>query len=139
MARALLLQVADEIEADENYTGISWWVPQASCGCAMIRTLKAAGAEFTFDTEAKPHYSEDGVLRGGEWIEEIQIEGRPYYVFQAPHLVAHLTEVDDRVWDKFQQFSLSADRFQTAEKLRVIAETGQFEKLEEDGEDDGEE
>jgi hypothetical protein len=113
--KELLLKVADEIEADENYSGKNWWNNELHTGCAMSRITFAGGAEFVEqedpdDTRFKlAHFSPSGLIRTDwamHWVEEAS---------------AFVTGINDDFWADFRGFSLNADRFDTAKILRLIA------------------
>jgi hypothetical protein len=109
----VLLEVAEEIEQDEYYSGASWWFPERQCGCAMVRVLckttefEARDNTFGFRVEG---------FAGGQFVIGGDVE----------RAVAYVTGVPDKIWDSFRGFTLYADRFQTARALREIAQTGEF-------------
>jgi hypothetical protein len=120
----ILLEVADEVEQDVNYSGDQYWFRDRDCGCAMMRIIGRAG-----------EYDKEAYIEGTHKNNmPFRIEGYPNedtslrYSLNVEGGVAHITGLDSKVWFKFLSFSLEADRFWTAKALREIAEVGTFEE-----------
>jgi hypothetical protein len=122
--KSILLKVADEIEADENYSGLHWWDTITQCGCAMVRTVAAAGGVVRQNPTAERNvlFSLDTPTGAYTDVDSCHLESAMTYI----------TGVSDSVWGEFVSFSCNADRFWTAKALREIVETDDFKQTHEE-------
>lgn len=116
VGKEILLDVAAEIEKDENYNGEQYWFADRNCGCAMVRIISRVteikGASPDSDGKVPEFVLDSGTRVFTEsFIEET---------------IAYITGISDRIWDRFRTFSLTADRFETAKALREIYADGDF-------------
>lgn len=122
--KELLLQVADDVENDALYDGKQWVTDGNECGCAMIRTMVAAGGKLNLKEKVS--------LITGSKFDYIELpnwgdEGRLEYGFEVRDGFGKITGIDNP-WtlERFQVFTCKADAQQTARALRELAETGDF-------------
>jgi hypothetical protein len=107
-----LLQVADEIEQDENYHG-NHWMSENTKGCAMSRIILAQEGVTWSPYMLKSFYF---ALPG---FNDNKEQSAGY----APQAMEFITGISaDNFWEgKFQQWSCTASKEDTAKILRLIA------------------
>lgn len=122
--KTILLEVAEEIEKDDEYNGQKYWDYKTNKGCVITRVL----SRLTYVGRDK-----DQVFLGN--IEYLGIEGelRTTREGLVHGYLEKVTGIDELQWEILSVRTAFKDRFKTAEMLRKLADGKALEEIKSEG------
>lgn len=104
-----LIEVAEEIEDDPNYSGWNYYNKETHSLCAMSRILDLIGETRIVQISENLEFRHPD-FNNGVWT-------RAMFLKKA---LALLVGGSEEVWDEFESLLMKMDRYQTARHLRLI-------------------